>query len=52
MTEKKDRHNSSHSKVTDPLLKKHQGGSENLEKALDDMLLSTSNKFKGPILRS
>ena len=47
MTEKKT---PSIGKVSsDPLVKKQAGGSENLEKALDDMLSCTN---KGPILRS
>jgi hypothetical protein len=46
MTEKKARFSNS-IEVNDPLMKKCQsGGSENIEKALDDMLLM------GPILRS
>lgn len=47
MTEKKT---PSVGKVSsDPLVKKYSGGSENLEKALDDMLSCTP---KPPILRS
>jgi hypothetical protein len=47
-TEKKARFSSSNG-VNDPFIRKQSGSSENLEKALDDMLLSTP---LAPMLRS